>query len=82
MTRNYICNTIKITNDGYGPVSNVIMTDILLLDRFVHFDVISLTKGHIFQEENQIIWDIGTLNADSAIVIVAEITGFFLGKDF
>lgn len=66
---------IKIVNNGYGPVSNVFVTDTLLLDDLVDFNIISLTQGTISQQNNQIIWDIGTLNSNSTIVMVAEITG-------
>lgn len=72
---------IKITNDGHGPVGNIVMTDTLLLDNLVDFNLISLTQGTISGQNNQIIWDIGTLNSNNTIVMVAEITGSFYEKN-
>lgn len=72
---------IKIANDGHGPVSNIVMTDTLLLDNLVEFNIISLSQGTISQQNNQILWDIGTLNSNNTIVIVAEVIGSFYGKD-
>ena len=72
---------IKIFNDGYGPICNVVMTDILLLDSLVGLDIINLTKGNISLQDNQITWDIGTLNSNDMTVIVAEVTGSFYNKN-
>ncbi|WIV12931.1 DUF4183 domain-containing protein [Proteiniborus sp. MB09-C3] len=71
---------IILANDGHGPVSNVVMTDSLLLDNLVDFNVTSFTQGTISQQNNQIIWDIGTLNSNNTVVIVAEVTGSFYNK--
>ncbi len=71
---------IKISNDGHGPISNVIMTDTLLLDDLVNFNVISLTQGTISQQNNQIIWNIGILNSNKTIVMTAKVTGSFDNK--
>ncbi|MEW9123647.1 MAG: DUF4183 domain-containing protein [Thermotaleaceae bacterium] len=68
---------IRVTNDGYGPVSSVVMTDTLLLDNLFDFSVISLTQGTISRQNNQIIWDIGTLNSNNTVIIAAEVTGLF-----
>lgn len=72
---------IKIFNDGYGPICNVVMTDILLLDSLVGLDIINLTKGNISLQDNQITWDIGTLNSNDMTVILAEVTGSFYNKN-
>lgn len=68
---------IKISNDGYGPIDNVIMTDILLTDNLDNFNAISLTQGTIYEQNDNIIWNIGTLNSNNTVVMTAEITGSF-----
>ena len=68
---------IKLINDGYGPVSNVVMTDTILVDSLAVINVLSLTQGTVSQEENKLIWDIGTLNSMDTVVLAAEITGSF-----
>ncbi|HHV08670.1 MAG TPA: DUF4183 domain-containing protein [Clostridiales bacterium] len=68
---------IRISNYGYGPVNNIVMTDTLLLDDLTCFNPISFTKGTIFQKNNIITWDIGTLNSRNTVVLLAEITGSF-----
>ena len=68
---------IKISNDGYGPIGNVIMTDILLPDNLDNFNAISLTQGTIYEQNDNIIWNIGTLNSNNTVVMTAEITGSF-----
>ncbi|AOY78165.1 DUF4183 domain-containing protein [Clostridium formicaceticum] len=75
------CVEIRVSNDGYGPVSHVIMIDTLLLDHIVAINILSLTGGSLSQEKNRIVWDIGTLNSDATAVLVAEITGFFDDKN-
>lgn len=72
---------VRIANDGHGPVSSVIMTPTLLLNNLVDFDVISLTQGTISMENNHIVWNIGTLNSNNTVVMVAEITGSFYDKE-
>lgn len=72
---------IKVSNNGHGPVSNVIVTDTLFLDDLISFNVISLSQGSIDKENNSIIWDIGTLNSGATVVLVAEITGSFDGEN-
>ncbi len=71
---------IKITNNGYGPVGNIVMTDHLLLNDLVDFQIISLTKGNVSRENNQIIWNIGTLNSFNTAVMTAVVTGVFYSK--
>ncbi|WP_333650537.1 DUF4183 domain-containing protein [Lacrimispora sp.] len=71
---------IKITNNGYGPVSNIVMNDHLLLDTFENFHIVSLTQGTVIRNNAQIIWNIGTLNSYSTAVMTAEVTGFFYSK--
>ncbi len=68
---------IRISNNGHGPVSNLIVTDDLFLDNLINFNIISLSQGAIFQENNQIFWDIGDLNSGNIVILVAEITGSF-----
>ncbi|HMM07413.1 MAG TPA: DUF4183 domain-containing protein [Clostridiales bacterium] len=68
---------IRISNYGYGPVHNIVMTDTLLLDNLTCFNPISFTKGTISQKNNTITWDIGTLNARNTLVLTAEVTGYF-----
>lgn len=68
---------IKLTNDGYGPVSNVVMTDTILADSLAVINVLSLTQGTVSQEGNKLIWDIGTLNSMDTVVLAAEIKGSF-----
>ncbi len=68
---------IKISNNGYGPVNNIVMTDNLLLDNLICFNPISFTQGTVCQENNVITWDIGTLNSRNTVVLLAEITGCF-----
>lgn len=71
---------IRITNDGNGPISNVIMIDTLLLDKLIDLNVISPTQGDVHQQENKIIWNIGTLNSNETAIFLAEITGFFYNE--
>lgn len=71
---------IRVWNNGHGPVSNVMVTDTLFLDNLISFNVISLSQGTISKENNHIIWDIGTLNSNTIVVLVAEITGSFSGQ--
>lgn len=68
---------IRISNYGYGPVNNIVMTDTLRLDDLTCFNPISFTKGTISQKKNIITWDIGTLNAGNTVVLTAEVTGYF-----
>lgn len=70
-----------ISNCGYGPVNNIVMTDTLLLDELACFNPISFTKGTICKKNNVITWDIGTLNSNNTTVLLAEITGCFYKKD-
>ncbi len=72
---------IRISNYGYGPVNDIVMTDILRLDHLTCFYPISFTKGTISQKDNRIIWDIGTLNSKNTVVLLAEITGSFYKKN-
>jgi len=72
---------IRISNYGYGPVHNIVMTDTLLVDDLTWFNPISSTKGTISQKDNIITWDIGTLNSMSTVVLLAEITGSFRKKN-
>ncbi len=72
---------IRISNNGYGPASNVIMTDALLLDNLVSFNILSLSQGTVSQKGNRLIWDIGTLNSNNTIVLGTEVTGSFNPKD-
>jgi uncharacterized repeat protein (TIGR01451 family) len=72
---------IRISNNGYGPASNVIMTDALLLDNLISLNILSLTQGTISQKGNRLIWDIGTLNSNNTIVLGTEVTGSFNPKD-
>ncbi len=69
-----------ISNCGYGPVNNIVMTDTLLLDELTCFNPISFTKGTICKKNNVITWDIGTLNSGNTTVLLAEITGSFYKK--
>ena len=46
---------IVVSNNGYGPVSNVIMKDTLLLNNSVSFNIISLTQGTAHKQSNYII---------------------------
>ena len=72
---------IRVSNDGYGPVSNVVMTDTLLLDNFVNFNIISLTQGTVSRQNNNVIWDAENLYSNNTIVLVFEITGYFYEKN-
>ncbi len=72
---------IRISNYGYGPVNNLVMTDTLLLDDLTCFKPIGFTKGTISQKNNIITWDIGTLNSKNTVVLLAEITGSFHKKN-
>ncbi|WP_099468072.1 DUF4183 domain-containing protein [Konateibacter massiliensis] len=72
---------IRISNYGYGPVNNIVMTDTLRLDDLTCFTPISFTKGTISQKNNIVTWDIGTLNSKNTVVLLAEITGSFHKKN-
>ncbi len=71
---------IRVSNYGHGPASNVIMTDALLPDELTCFNPISFTKGTVYQENNIITWDVGTLNSGNTVVLLAEVTGSFYNK--
>lgn len=68
---------IRVSNSGYGPIGNVVTTDILLPDNLNNFNTISLTQGTIYKQNDNIIWNIGTLNSNNTVVMVAEMTGSF-----
>ena len=68
---------IQISNNGHGPVNNIIMTDDLFLTDLVSFNIISLSQGTASQSNGRIIWNIGDLNSSTIVVLVAEITGYF-----
>ena len=72
---------IKVSNNGYGPIANVIMRDALLLDNLVDFDIISLTRGTAHKQNNNITWNIGTLNSNDTVIMTAEVTGSFYYRD-
>ena len=72
---------IRVSNDKHVPVCNVVMTDTLFLDNLVNLNIISLTQGTAFQQNSQIIWNIGTLNSGTTVVLTAEVTGSFNSKD-
>ena len=72
---------IKITNNGHGPVSNIIITDCLLLDHLVNFHIISLTQGTVCRKNHQFIWNIGTLNSSHTVVMTSEFTGSFYNAE-
>lgn len=72
---------IRISNFGYGPVHNVIMTDTLLVDELTCFTPINFTKGAISQKNNIITWNIGTINSRNTVVLLAEVSGYFHKKN-
>lgn len=72
---------IRISNYGHGPVNNVVMTDTILLDDLICFNPISFTKGNISQKKNIITWNVGTINSNQTVVILAEVTGSFHKKN-
>lgn len=72
---------IRVANHGYSPLSNVIMKNALLLDGAARFIPIHYTKGTLSQEEDQIFWNIGTLNSKTTVVLLGEITGSFYKKN-
>lgn len=72
---------IRVSNCGYGPVNNVVITDTLLLDELNCFNPISYTKGTICKKSNVITWNIGTLNSNNTAVLLAEITGYFYKRN-
>lgn len=72
---------IKIIHDGCAPVNNVIVRDTLLLDNLDMFNIISISQGKVYQQDNLITWDIGCLNPYSTALIVGEVTGSFSPAD-
>jgi hypothetical protein len=68
---------IRVSNDGYGPISNVTVIDTLLISNLINFNVISLTQGTVQEQNNDVIWNIGTLNSNNVVVMIAEMTGAF-----
>jgi len=72
---------IRISNDGNGPVSNIIVLDTLLLSNLITTNINSISQGSAYQQGNQIIWDIGTLSSITTVVLSAEVTGYFNNKD-
>jgi len=72
---------IRVNNNGYGPISNVIVTDTLFLDKLNCVNIIGVTKGTVSIQDNKIIWNIGTINSSTVDVLLAEISGSFDYKD-
>ncbi|HZX21575.1 MAG TPA: DUF4183 domain-containing protein, partial [Clostridia bacterium] len=72
---------IRVSNDGYGPISNVTITDTLLISNLVNFNVISLTQGTVHEQNNDVIWNVGTLNSNNVVVMIAEMTGAFHNRN-
>lgn len=68
---------IRVVNDGYDSVSNVVVTDTLLLDNLDNINILSITQGTTSQKDNQIFWDIGILNSGTTVIFAAEVTGSF-----
>lgn len=68
---------IRATNSGFGPISNAKITDTLLLDNLIDFNIISISQGSISHKDNQISWDIGTLYSNKTAIILAEVIGSF-----
>lgn len=67
----------KVTNNGYGPVSNIVIVDTSLLDNLVNSNVISISQGSISRQNNDIVWNAGNLNSNNTITLITEITGSF-----
>jgi len=73
---------IHVENTGYGFVHDVVMTDHFLLDPLLDFNILSTTQGTLSRESNnEIRWDIGTLDSNTTAVMVAEVRGAFYGKN-
>lgn len=72
---------IRVTNNKYGPVSHVLAIDTLLLNYVASVNFISISQGKLLLDSNKIIWDIGTLNSSTTVVLIEEITGSFDIKD-
>lgn len=68
---------IKIMNDRYGPITNVVMVDNLLLDNLTELRILSLSQGTAYQEGKKIIWEIGTLESNTTLIMTACISGSF-----
>jgi len=67
----------KVINEGYGPISQVRLFSTLLLDNNMDFKLVSLSQGTIRFLDKQLIWDIGTLEANFPLVLEVEISGSF-----
>ncbi len=68
---------IQVENTGHGPVINTIMTDIILLDNIDNVNILSISKGSASFSNDDIIWNIGTLNSSEIVNLVVDITGSF-----
>ncbi|GAB6087273.1 DUF4183 domain-containing protein [Alkaliphilus crotonatoxidans] len=68
---------IKVTNNGFGPVSNIQLTDSLLIDQISQIQISSTSQGKATHRGRQIIWQIGTLSAGEMVVLTATIWGTF-----
>ncbi|OPJ56231.1 hypothetical protein CLOTH_06350 [Alkalithermobacter paradoxus] len=68
---------IRISNNGNGPVNNVITFNTLPLDDLISINVINISKGTTHMEKNKLFWNIGTLESNATVVLLIEITGSF-----
>ena len=76
-TANTLMVEIRVTNDGNGPVSHVAAIDTLFLNNLINLNIIGTSKGYVWEKENKIIWNIGTLNSNETAVLLAQVTGSF-----
>ncbi|WDV47430.1 DUF4183 domain-containing protein [Clostridiaceae bacterium M8S5] len=68
---------IRVTNDGNGPISNIVVVDTLLLDDIESIDIESVSQGTATVEYNKIIWNVGELPSVTMATLSVQVTGSF-----
>lgn len=69
---------LKIVNSSDFTISNILVTDKLLVDELEHIEIISITEGIINKSHREIEWNIDSLKSFDQLLLVYEIRGFFL----
>ncbi|QUH27045.1 DUF4183 domain-containing protein [Serpentinicella alkaliphila] len=71
---------IRVTNNGYGPVGRIVVTDTLYLDDLNSITIESVSHGDAYIENNKLNWKIGTLYSVSTAILTFQVTGLFNSK--
>lgn len=69
---------IKVINDGFGPISNIVVTDKILLENLSYVNILSISQGSATLKDKEIIWRVGSLNSVNSATMTVEIVGSFI----